>query len=391
MKLLLYHWASYYETDIHELLRKENVSFDVFGWDFKDKNHDDAFLVYAEKNLSLNRYDLLFSVNYWPLLSEICQKAGIPYVSWCYDNPLNVRDIGHTLGNEVNRVYLFDRMQVDGYRKQGFETVYHMPLGVNSARLSKVSASDPRCNPYRAQISFVGKLYESAADQLMAAADDYCKGYLQALIDAQQQLYGAYLIDQAITEDFMQKINAAFQQRVPDTKFILQREELIFAISSEVTRRDRLILLSLLGPRYRTKFYSYNDSSIIKGVEKCPPVDYHEEMPYVFAASKINLNPCLRAIQTGIPQRALDIMACGGFLLSNYQQELAEAFLQGEEAVMYESLPDAVEKAAYYLTHEDEREQIAQLGREKTLRDYDMKDRLKEMLAIDTTHVSHII
>lgn len=383
MKILLYHWASYYENDIQSILKEDGVSFDTFSWSFQDKNKDDAFLSYVTQNIRLKNYSLLFSVNYWPLLSEICQKAGIPYISWSYDNPLNVRDIQCTLGNEVNQVYLFDRMQVQGYQKQGFQNVRHLPLGVNSKRLGKINEADPRCNHYRSQVSFIGKLYESATDQLMAGTDDYCKGYLQALMDAQQQLYGAYIIEQALTDEFMQKINDSYQKRVPGTSFRLKPEELNFALACEVTKRDRLILLSLLGSRFQTKFYSYNDSSILKGVEKCPPVDYFTEMPYVFAASKINLNPSLRAIQTGIPLRALDIMACGGFLLSNYQEELAEQFIHGEEMLLYESLPDALEKATYYLQHEDERKEIALHGREKTLREFDMRNRLATMLRLN--------
>jgi spore maturation protein CgeB len=380
MKLLLYHWASYFENDIHEILQDEGVNFDFLTWDFTDKNHDDRFLFHIEHNVDMTHYDALFSVNYWPLLSEICQKANIPYIAWCYDNPLNVRDIQKTLGNSVNRVYCFDQKQVEGYRKQGFENVYHLTLGVNSKRLSKISNTDPKCIPYRSQVSFIGKLYESAADAILSSTDDYCKGYLQAVMNAQQDLYGAYLIDQAITEEFIEKINMSFQKRVPGTKFVLQRDELIFALSSEITRRDRIILLSLIGSRFQTKFYSYNNSSIIKGVEKCDAVDYFSEMPYIFAASKINLNPSLRAIQTGIPLRALDIMGCGGFLLSNYQQELAELFEYGTEMIMYDSMPDALEKVGYYLSHEDERAKIALNGRKKTLYEYNMKDRLAHML-----------
>jgi len=379
MKILLYHWESYYEQDIQSILREEGVSFEIISWKFQDKNHDDTFLSYVKKNVSLNLFDCLFSINYWPLLSEICQQAGIPYLCWCYDNPLNVRDIQRTLGNEANHVYCFDKTQVLGYQRQGFQTVSHLPLGINRKRLSKVSPYDPHCLRFASDVSFVGKLYESALDQILAATDDYCKGYLQALINAQSEVYGAYLIDQSITDTFLDKINQSFRERVPGTGFVLHREELSFALACEVTRRDRIILLSLIGPRAKTKFYSYNDSSVIKGVEKCPPVDYLEEMPYVFAASRINLNPSLRAIQSGIPLRALDIMACGGFLLSNYQEELAEAFVHESEMVLYESLPDALEKALYYLKHEGERAKIALKGREKTLADYDMRDRLTLM------------
>ncbi len=379
MRILFYHWPSYYEKDIQDIFKEEGVIYDLLEWKFEDKNYDDRFWEYVKKSVNLHAYDAIFSVNYWPLLSMVCQQESVPYIAWCYDNPFNVREIEKTLGNDINHVYCFDRVQVEEYRNQGFGVQY-LTLGINSKRLSKVSGVDSRCDIYRADVSFVGKLYESATDWIMAQTDDYCKGYMQSLINVQQEIYGAYIVDKVITDEFVDKINNSFKQVNPLSTFSLKKQELVYALSCEVTKRNRIILLTLLGTRYKTKLYSYNDSSVLKGVEKCSTVDYWTEMPYVFAASKINLNPCLRAIQTGIPQRALDIMACGGFLLSNYQQELAELFEYEREMVMYESYQDAVEKADFYLKHDDLRTRIAQAGREKVLRDFDMRDRLMYML-----------
>ena len=147
-------------------------------------------------------------------------------------------------------------------------------------------------------------------------------------------------------------------------------------MASEVTRNERLILLSLCGKRYDTKFYSYDNSDVIKGVQKCGSVDYVTEMPKVFACSKINLNPSLRIIQTGIPQRAFDIMGAGGFLLSNYQEELADYFVRDEDMVIYEGIEDAMDKVSFYLEHEEVRAKIAQKGRMKTLEFHTMQERL---------------
>lgn len=378
MKILLYCWSAYFEKDLFSIFDDENISYDKLEWSFSDKNDDPAFLNYIKRNVSLNQYTLVFSVNYWPLLSIICQENNIPYVCWCYDNPLNVRDIEQTLGNEVNHVYCFDRMQVMGYQNQGFQTVHHLPLGIHTKRLSSITPDAPECKVFQADVSLVGKLYESAATQIMSLADDYCKGYLQALINTQSEIYGSYFLDQALTDEFMDKLNHSMRSYV-EKSFSIERAELTYALSCEITRRDRIVLLSLCGMRFDTRLYSYNDSDIIKGVQKCPPVNYWNEMPYVFAASKINLNPCLRAIQTGINLRALDIMACGGFLLSNYQEELAELFVSEEEMVLYESLEDAIAKIQFYLKHEDIREKIALAGRAKTLREHNMKDKLTYM------------
>ena len=88
-------------------------------------------------------------------------------------------------------------------------------------------------------------------------------------------------------------------------------------------------------------------------------------MPLVFHYSKININITLRSITSGIPLLVMDILACEGFLLTNYQSEIAEYFEDGRELVIYENFEDMYEKIAYYLQHEDERKQIAHAGYEK--------------------------
>ena len=103
-------------------------------------------------------------------------------------------------------------------------------------------------------------------------------------------------------------------------------------------------------------------------------------MPHVFRNSKINLNITLRSIRTGIPLRALDIMGCGGFLLSNYQEELKEFFSEDKELVMFYSLEDCLEKIDYYLDHEDERKHIATAGRKAVEEKFSYKDQLVKLL-----------
>ena len=51
--------------------------------------------------------------------------------------------------------------------------------------------------------------------------------------------------------------------------------------------------------------------------------------------------------------------------MSNYQPELAEFFVPGEDFVYFESEQDLIDKIQYYLEHEDERKQIAYNGWQK--------------------------
>ena len=69
-------------------------------------------------------------------------------------------------------------------------------------------------------------------------------------------------------------------------------------------------------------------------------------------------------------------MGAGGFLISNYQEELAEYFVRDEDMVIYEGIEDAIEKISFYLEHDDIREKIARSGRTKTLEFHTMQERL---------------
>lgn len=382
MKLLIYSWSSFLQHDIYMICKESGITYDTFPWEFKDKNVDDEFEKWFANNGTPSQYDGILSVNYWPMLSKVAQKNNIKYIAWCYDNPLNVYSIEKTLSNPVNYVFLFDRIQYEKYKGQGFDTVYHLPLGVNVTRYKSLCVTKELYKKYEAEVSLVGNLYASRIGDILAPMEEYTKGYLDALMEAQSQIYGYYMLDEMLTDEVLEDINGQYKKKQPDTTFCLSKEALNWAMASEITRRERLLLLNLCGKRFDTKLYSYQDTDLIKEVKKCGAVDYVTESPYVFHCSKINLNPSLRIIQSGIPLRAFDIMGAGGFLLSNYQPELLEFYENERELVIYQSLEDAVEKIDFYLKHEDLRAEIAKNGRKKTLAEHSLQCKMKEILTI---------
>ena len=301
-------------------------------------------------------------------------KKGMKYIAWCYDTPLNVKRIEETLNNPVNYVFLFDKIQWWQYARQGFQTVYHLPLGVNRTRLANLKISDADYGKYAAEVSFVGKLYQSPFQEVLAPLDDFTKGYLQSFIDVQFHIYGNFVLDKMVTEELITNIHSQYRKRAPETTLQLCKASLTQLLAEEVTRRERMILLNLCGKRFCTKFYSFDKEPLVKNVTECGPVDYVWEMPKVFACSRVNLNPSLKIIQTGIPLRAFDIMGAGGFLLSNYQEEFFDHYEDGKDMVIYENMEDAVEKIQFYLKHEDIRCKIAENGRRKTLEEHSLQE-----------------
>ena len=88
---------------------------------------------------------------------------------------------------------------------------------------------------------------------------------------------------------------------------------------------ERISIMRSLGSRYQVCLYTGSDTTGLP-VRNCGRVKTHTQMPLVFANSKINLNITSRSIRTGLPLRIFDVLACGGFLLTNAQSELPDCF-----------------------------------------------------------------
>ncbi len=384
MRVLLYDWCEslnyYYKVDIRDTFQELGIAYDVFQFDFDQEEIEELQRFFDSVDAS--NYDFCFSVNYFPEISSCCNRINLKYVSWGYDCPFNVVDIEKTLGNACNRVFCFDRIQAQQYIDKGFDTVFHLPLGVNAKRYGAMSFTEDIRQQYKADISFVGSLYEGQYSPIAEICDEYSKGYLEGIIEAQRLLYGAYILDDVIDEQLVDDINNHFKELQRDTQFRLSKEQLIHVIDQEISRRERIIMLNLLGRRYDTHLYSLQDYQQLGGVKVHGGVDYLTQMPAVFNSSKINLNITVKGIQSGVPLRAMDIMASGGFLLSNYQPELLEYFGYDEHMVTYESMEDAIAKCDFYLKNEELRRKIAMNARENVLENHSMTDRFRIILDV---------
>lgn len=383
MNILLYDFLnSYIQHDlVHFLVKMGHTCNNVRYDKGVDKYEDEAFESMMEKDLANGTYDLVFTTNFWPVVSKICNKHDIKYISWFFDSPPNLPD-ERFMDNPCNYIFFFARADYETYSALGLENVYYMPLAVNRQRLSKVVCDRSK---YAAEISFVGNLYESILPDIKAHMTDFQKGYIDAVCEAQRLIYGGYIIDDLITEDFAKEVREHYKT-LSDKAIQLSRKEITWAMASFVTRIERISLLKLLSKRHQTRLYTFNltdeEKELLSGVECLGSVNYLDEMPQVFMASKINLCPVLKANRSGIPLRALDIMGCGGFLLSSYQSELDEYFENGRECVMYGSIEEAIELADYYLERDSERENIARAGLIKIERDFKYEDRIKAILEI---------
>ena len=139
-------------------------------------------------------------------------------------------------------------------------------------------------------------------------------------------------------------------------------------------------MLNTLAGQFKVDLYTRSDPSFLSNVQVHPAVSYYSNMNKIFYLSRVNLNITQPSIETGLPQRILDIMGCGGFCLSNYQREIDDYFKIGTEIEVFHDLEELKDKVSYYLSHEEERLKISINGYRRIREEFSYLHQLKKLL-----------
>jgi len=96
----------------------------------------------------------------------------------------------------------------------------------------------------------------------------------------------------------------------------------------------------------------------------------------VISRSKISLSFCLHRTEgfSQIKRRVFDIMCCKTCMLEDAGTETQKFFKPGRDFVMYDGKEDLLEKVSYYLSHNAEREAIAESGYRKVTELYSARN-----------------
>lgn len=360
MKILFLDSPAFAKQDMIDAFTETGIECDLFFHEaYKDRKNqafDEAFSIAASKD----SYEFVFSFNYFPILSNCCQKHGLKYVSYVYDSPL-VALYSCTLINSCNYVFLFDSDTYLTLKNAGISTVYYLPLAANVKRLCSMQCPEKLKPMLTSDVSFVGSLYNEKHNlfERLSGLPEFTSGYLNAIMQAQQKVYGQFFLEDLLTPDIISEL-----QKVCPYKPLADGTEpdsYIYAnyfLCRKITSNERIALLKQASEQFQLKLYTHQPSEELKKAQFIGPVDYYDTMPFIFQNSRINLNITLKSIHTGIPLRCMDIMGSGGFLLTNFQSDLLDYFVPDEDFVFYESESDFCNKISYYLSHEKERQQI---------------------------------
>lgn len=392
MHILMYRWKAYNYRDIEQTFLLLGHTVDNIEQELGSYDVSPEFERVIEEKIRGTHYDMVFTVNYFPLISNVCERTGVKYVSWTCDNPL-ISMYHESVFHDCNYIFTFDKTNYLEFRGMGVKHIWYLPLAVDTERMDALLgvpeevgrwkvAQDPEMQKYRGDVAFVGSLYErNSYDKIKNRLPEYLRGYFDAVMEAQLNISGANIVEPMLTTNILEQLQEYFQLEKSEGSFsdlglIFQTTVLGFKIA-EIERRRALIELS---KHYRVNVYSNSDVSDLLRIQYCGSVDYWSEMPKVFRMSKINLNFTIPNIKSGIPLRIWDVLGCGGFLLTNYQAEIPYYFKEGEDLVCFDGLEDLCEKVGYYLEHEEERKRIAWNGYRKVREKHSYIERIRTIL-----------
>lgn len=385
MKLLLYLWGANNE----EVLRKNLIKsgHEIITFSQKCMNYTRDIDLAQKMIMKINEVHAegVISFNYFPIISMVCDATKTTYYSWVYDCP-HFTLYAKTLSLPCNRIGIFDKAMVDALKIRGINTVFHLPLAASAEEFDEAIAKNRKKlvsdGEYKYDVSFVGSLYTDEhnyfdmlyPNEVPASVTSYIEKYSGQynLTPSYEDIAEDDLVDAAVA---MSNLGLTLGEDYNDEPLDVLMPS-VFEKKLTIIERDRLLHKIAADQSIRFGLYTGSKTDI-KNYGTC---GYSDMMPCVFNASRINLNISLRSIHSGVPLRVMDIMAAGGFLLSNYQPEIAELFKEDKEVVLFRSLEEAITKIKYYLEHEDERLSISLAGKRAVAERCGYRDLLGQLL-----------
>ena len=250
--------------------------------------------------------DIIFSINYYPALSEIARVYKLLYYSWIVDAPV-LELYSKTIKNRCNRVFIFDSELYKEISVYNPYNIFYLPLAADCDFYQNAirSASLADVEKHTHNISFVGSLYtEKCPYDKVKNLSPKISGYLHGIMKAQEKIYGYYFVEELLSDnvvnEFIKSYDGYYQSGEGD--FLTEKRTLAqFYMGNKITAMERMDTFKKLSEKFQIDIYTASDTNEIPKLRNHGTIMTHTQMPIVFNKSTINLNPTSKTIRSGIP------------------------------------------------------------------------------------------
>lgn len=386
MKILCVHGSSKAES-ILRALGKLKIECEAYPKRLLDTFVNEKEAIALASYCRAHSITHILSIHMIDTLVAAAGQAGIAYISLIWDAPY------HKLFTEYGRMdhcwySTFDRVDAQRFIEAGFPHILYQPLAVDHDQIQAWDSSGdtPSSREYIDEVCFVGRLYDENfydefCDHLPQTLQNY---FLDVFEKAAFRWDGVNRLHGTVSNElvsYIREVTPGFQMvnffDIPDAVYFENGY-----LTRKLANIERICVLNLLAEHFPVTLYTTSETAEerLHRVKIMPPICSERDLHDTFQHSKINLNLSLKGIEGGTPQRIMDILGAGGFVLTNYCPETAELFQEDEEIVMFRTPEELVEKVEYYLKHDREREQIARNGHRKVMRCYTYERKVKDLL-----------
>ena len=358
------HQAAYYPKPIEEL-----------GEDEEEERAIEDFL-------KKHKVDFVLSNFFTSIIARVTNRLGMKYAVWCMDSPTYSTWVAETALDNCYLFY-FDYRECELKKQSGHQNTYHLPLAADVVWGENLVITDGELQKYGCNMSFVGNLYtvnlyDRALDRFSGNMQDVFTETIEnsAFVwDGQERLH----ISPNMVQEVRNVCPEIFEHpyRISDEYFLKT-----FLLGRKLTQVERTLLMELLAQQYDIHLYTGNTEKVPEGVRRFPQIDAGDGALKVYYSSKINLNITMRSIASGVPARVFNVMSVGGFVLSNWQEEIPELFAEDKEIVTYKTPEELIDKAHYYLRHDNERIRIGVNGYQKVKAQHTYEQRIEKIISI---------
>ncbi|RJP21098.1 MAG: glycosyltransferase family 1 protein [Candidatus Omnitrophota bacterium] len=372
--LLIEPEHDYLARPITEAFQAEGCAVETFSGNRRLLRflHPYLWLVYTREHFP----DVLLWMNRNTLSPEgerILKDFPIQKVLWFFDSPKRVETSKEEI-EATDRYFSFDPTYLPYLEQLGGKAGIHLSTAAGIHPLSECEPEKIWPKREGAAISFMGAL---AAQRFQDVRDFWSRrnpNFVQILDGILEE----YLADPSVTLEERFEASPAREQLPYRGFVVLYLEEK----STYLTRLRFLKPVKDLG----LATYGGNEWGRREWAEDLTPCftgitpEYREELPRVYFHSIINVNVFHTQCINSANPRVYDVLAAGGFLLSEYRPILEEEFRLNEHLVCFRTPEELREKARYYLEHEEEREAIARAGQRFVLEHATYRQRVQTML-----------
>ncbi|MEW6660618.1 MAG: glycosyltransferase [Thermodesulfobacteriota bacterium] len=325
--------------------------------------------------------DLVFTINHLGfdregLLMEALNRLRLPSVSWYVDSPAIILNLYGGPKSDLSYIFVWDPTYVPEVKALGFTKVFTLPLATDPDIFCPRPGADLK--PWRTQVAFVGNsMISSVAKKLerLPSAPEFLALFQQLLKALQGQPYRR--LDLLLEEEGLAEHPLIRQMQLSE------RTDLEAGLIWAATRDYRLRCVRQLAPFKPTIYGDPGWQKLVPAPFRLhPEVNYFHDLPAIYGATAINFNATSLQMKAAVNQRVFDVPAAGGFLLTDFKEQLAEVLEPGKESVCYHAPEEIPGLVRFYLDHPEARRRIIERARARVLQEHTYRHRIQEMLAV---------